>query len=76
MYVIYFNKIDKRLKAETDMRTQLSLTRADINIAYKINVKFTFLILDFRSYFSMELRDQFEKTMKSKNQESSYHYCL
>lgn len=65
MYVIYFNKIDKRLKAETDMRTQLSLTRADINIAYKINVKFTFLILDFRSYFSMELRDQFEKTMKS-----------
>lgn len=65
MYVIYFNKIDKRLKAETDMRTQLSLTRADINIAYKINVKFTFLILDFRSYFSMESCDQFKKTMKS-----------
>lgn len=40
-------KIDKRLKAETDMRTQFSLTRVDINIACKINVKFTFLILDF-----------------------------
>jgi hypothetical protein len=41
-------KIDKRLKAKADMRTQLPLTRTFINATSKINVKFSFLILDFR----------------------------